>query len=68
MLVRPGEYEMVLNSDSPEYGGFGLIDEKVHHFTMPAEDEPEKGWLRLYIPSRSAFVLRRIDGKKRKKK
>jgi 1,4-alpha-glucan branching enzyme len=68
MLVQPGEYEMVLSTDSPEYGGFGLIDEKVHHFTMPAEDEPEKGWLRLYIPSRSAFVLRRIDGKKRKKK
>lgn len=68
MLVRPGEYEMVLNSDAPQYGGFGLIDEKVHHFTMPAEDEPEKGWLRLYIPSRTAFVLRRIDGKKKTRK
>ncbi|MBP5259291.1 MAG: alpha amylase C-terminal domain-containing protein [Paludibacteraceae bacterium] len=65
MLVSPGEYEMVLNTDSTQYGGFGLSDESVHHFTMPAEGYPDKGWIRLYIPSRSAFVLRRVKkGKK----
>jgi hypothetical protein len=34
---------------------------------MPSTDDPEKGWLKLYIPSRTAFVLRRIDTKKKKK-
>ena len=60
ILVEKGEYEEVLNTDSPKYGGFGLGDEKVHHFTLPAEGETEKGWIKLYIPSRSAFVLRNI--------
>ena len=67
LLVQPGEYEMLLNTDSPEFGGFGLCDETVHHFTMPSADDPDKGWLKLYIPSRSAFVLRRLSGKKKKK-
>lgn len=60
MLVRPGEYEMVLNTDDPKYGGFGLNDVHVHHFTMHADEVPDKEWIKLYIPSRSAFVLRRI--------
>ena len=64
MLVSPGEYEMVLNTDSAAYGGFGLCDESVHHFTMPAEGYDDKGWIRLYIPSRSAFALRRVKGGK----
>ena len=67
MLVQPGEYEMILNTDSPEFGGFGLCDEAIHHFTMPSSDDPDKGWLKLYIPSRTAFVLRRIQNKKKKK-
>lgn len=67
MLVKPGEYEMILNTDSPKFGGFGLCDENIHHFTMPSTDDPDKGWLKLYIPSRTAFVLRRIDTKKKKK-
>ena len=67
MLVKPGEYEMILNTDSPQFGGFGLCDEVIHHFTMPSTDDPDKGWLKLYIPSRTAFVLRRIENKKKKK-
>ena len=67
MLVKPGEYEMILNTDSPQFGGFGLCDEVIHHFTMPSADDPDKGWLKLYIPSRTAFVLRRIENKNKKK-
>ena len=69
MLVQPGEYEMVLNTDSKEFGGFGLSDETIHHFTRPSEEYPDKGWLSLYIPSRSAFVLRKKpEPKKRGRK
>jgi 1,4-alpha-glucan branching enzyme len=66
MLVLPGEYEMVLNTDSKEFGGFGLSDETIHHFTRPSEEYPDKGWLSLYIPSRSAFVLRRKPAPKKR--
>ena len=60
MLVNPGEYEMILDTDDPKFGGFGLNDSKVHHFTLPADGYTDRGWIKLYIPSRSAFVLRRV--------
>ena len=66
MLVLPGEYEMVLNTDSKDFGGFGLSDETIHHFTRPSEEYPDRGWLSLYIPSRSAFVLRRKPAPKKR--
>ncbi len=62
MLVPPGKYELVLNSDNPKYGGFGLLDENVEHFTQhdPLYKKARKEWLRLYIPSRTVQVYRRV--------
>ena len=61
ILIEQGSYEIVLNTDNPAFGGFGIIDESVEHFTVPDEGaENEKGWLRLYIPSRCGFVLSRV--------
>ena len=61
-LVPNGGYEVVLNTDAVEYGGNGLADDTVRHFTnfdsLYAKDK--KGWLKLYIPARSAVVLRKI--------
>lgn len=66
ILVPPGEYEVVLNTDSQEYGGFGLNDDTIHHFTQPDPlyMKDNKGWLRLYIPSRTAIVLKKQTDKK----
>lgn len=61
-LAPAGEYEVVLNSDDPQFGGFGLIDDKIHHFTAPDPlySPAGKGWLKLYIPARTAQVLRMV--------
>ena len=65
-LAPEGEYEVVLSSDSKEFGGFGNIDEGVNHFTQPdplyAPDG--KGWLKLYLPARTCQVLRLLNKKK----
>ncbi len=60
-LVPNGSYKVVLNTDSWEYGGFGFVDEKVKHITLsdPLYERDGKGWLKLYIPARSALVLRK---------
>ena len=46
-----------------KYGGNGLADDTITHFTnsdkLYAKDH--KGWLMLYIPARSAVVLRRKE-------
>ena len=60
LLVEAGEYEVVLNTDAKDFGGNGLTDDNVKHFTNydPLYEKVGKGWLKLYIPARSAIVLR----------
>lgn len=60
-LVPEGSYNVVLNTDHKDYGGFGLADDSVEHFTLedPLYKKDEKGWVKLYLPARSAVVLRK---------
>ena len=61
ILVPEGKYEVCLNTDSTLFGGNGLADDSVEHFTIadPLYKSSHKAWLRLYIPARSAVVLKR---------
>lgn len=58
-----GKYEVVLTSDEERFGGQGLIDMNVAHFTMcdPEFNFDGRGWLSQYIPTRTAMILRKID-------
>ena len=60
-LVPAGKYEVILNTDNPDYGGHGLTDDTVKHFTLsdPLYKKEKKEWLKLYIPARTAMVLKR---------
>ena len=60
VLTEPGEYNVVLSSDSPRFGGYGNIDESVAHFTVPDPlySPLGLGWLKLYLPARSVQVLK----------
>ncbi|MDR0891853.1 MAG: alpha amylase C-terminal domain-containing protein [Mediterranea sp.] len=60
-LVPTGAYEVLLNTDAPAYGGNGLADDALVHFTNadPLYAKDGKGWLKLYIPARTAVVLRK---------
>ncbi len=50
--VRNGEFETVLDSDAPEFGGFARrTPGQVYH--------SQHSLLKLYLPSRTALVLRR---------
>ncbi len=61
-LVPKGEYHVVLNSDATKFGGNGLADDSVPHFTNldPLYEKDKKEWLKIYIPARSAVVLRKV--------
>ena len=69
VLAPAGEYLGVMNSDNPDYGGFDNIDDNVHHFTQPDPlySSANLGWLKLYIPARSAMILRLQPAKGGKK-
>ncbi len=60
-LVPTGAYEVVLNTDAVEFGGNGLADDTMTHLTNydVLYVEQKKEWLKLYLPARSAVVLRK---------
>lgn len=60
-LMKKGEYHVVLNTDAKAFGGNGLADDGVTHFTNfdPLYEKDGKEWLKLYVPARSAVVLRK---------
>ncbi len=59
--VRQGSYSVLLNTDDVAFGGHGLNDDTMRHFTNydPLLARENKGWLKLYLPARSAVVLTR---------
>ncbi len=63
ILVPEGKYKVILNTDAKQFAGFGIANDAVEHFTQPdplyAPDG--KGWLKLYLPARSAVVLELAD-------
>ncbi len=60
-MVQEGTYEYVLNTDDVNFGGHGLNEDDLKHFTNWDRElaRSGKGWLKLYLPARSACVLRR---------
>jgi len=60
-LCPKGQYELVLDTDAPQYGGFGFVDPNADYETNydPLYEGDGKGWLKLYIPARSALVFRK---------
>lgn len=60
LIVPTGKYQLLLNTDSPDFGGFGNIREDQIFFTKNLSGISEKtGMLYVYLPSRTALVLQR---------
>lgn len=56
-IPAPSEkYTLLLDSDSPLFGGFGRVLPSTEYFRMSTPDAPDK--LRVYLPSRTALVLK----------
>ncbi len=63
VLTEKGEYQIVLDSDNPEFGGFGRINNEITYFTHfdPLYKKENKEWLKLYLPARTAIVMKKIN-------
>ena len=61
-MVEQGAYEYLLNTDDPAFGGNGFNDDKMIHYTVYDNRlvRENKGWLKLYLPTRTACILRKI--------
>ncbi len=55
----PGRYDIILDSDDPRYGGHGRLRKDQAHFTLPEKkDGQTRHMISLYLPTRTAVVLR----------
>ena len=61
-MVEQGAYEYILNTDNPDFGGNGFNDDKMIHYTVYDQRlaRDNKGWLKLYLPTRTACVLKKM--------
>lgn len=62
ILSEQGKYKIVLNTDNMKYGGNGLNDDSINHYTVPdmLYKNENKGWLKLYLPALSSIVLKLV--------
>ena len=60
-LVPVGSYNIVLDTDNKAFGGNGFNDDALTHFTNydPLYVNEHKEWLKLYLPARTALVLKK---------
>jgi 1,4-alpha-glucan branching enzyme len=63
--VPEGKYTVELNTDAEEFGGYAIADDSVVHSTEFDKDlhADGKGWMKTYIPARSAVVMRYCKSK-----
>lgn len=61
LMVPKGKYSVVMDTDAGEFGGFSLNDDSVAHFSEEIKTAGKDGkeMVKLYLPARSAIVLRR---------
>ncbi len=54
------DFQIVLHTDQPEYGGFGRIDANILLESVPERDAAGTHRLMCYLPSRTALVVKRL--------
>ena len=60
--VMPGKYDLLLNTDEKRFGGFDRLQSPQSYFTTPEQDgNILKHELKLYLPSRTALILTKVD-------
>ncbi len=62
--IEPGKYSIVLDTDSLIYGGNGLVDEKMIYYTTLLDHKMHNNnFLKIYIPSRTGLIFKKIPSK-----
>lgn len=56
--IPSGKYKMLMNSDNATYGGHHRLKENQVYFTAPDGHYPGRHHLLLYLPTRTALVLK----------
>ena len=67
VAVPPGAYRRILDTDEPRFGGHGRIKARQEFSTYPVIAGNQRiDYVNLYLPARSAIVLERKKGERKK--
>merc|ERR1712137_410740 len=59
--LRPGKYQIVLNSDEKEFGGHARLDSRTEFFTSPTHLNNIQNSMLVYLPSRCVVIFVKVD-------
>ncbi len=62
-IFNEANYEVALCSDDFKYGGNGFV----HHITYPSKKFDGKNYVELYLPARTAIVLKEVKKEEKEK-
>jgi 1,4-alpha-glucan branching enzyme len=57
--LEPSKYKILFNTDEGQFGGQDRIDKNMIYYTRPAAGIMSQHYLNLYLPSRTALVLKK---------
>ena len=57
--LEPSKYKILFNTDEACFGGQDRIDKKMIYYTRPASSMLSQHYLNLYLPARTAMVLKK---------
>jgi 1,4-alpha-glucan branching enzyme len=58
-VPESGKYNIILNSDTPEYGGHNRVNDAIEYPTLFNEQEG-RHYLKIYVPNRAVLVFGRM--------
>jgi len=57
--VEPSKFKILFNTDEGRFGGQERIDKRMTYYTRPSAGLTSQHYLHLYLPARTAMVLKR---------
>ena len=54
----PAKFKVILQTDAHQFGGFNRIDERMTYYSLPESGLGSPHQLKLYLPARTAIVLK----------
>ncbi|GET33069.1 1,4-alpha-glucan branching enzyme [Prolixibacter bellariivorans] len=62
--MEPSKFKVILSTDAHPYGGQNRIDQDLIYYTLPVSKLSSNHYLRLYLPARTAVVLKKESYKR----
>ena len=62
--MEPSKYKIIFDTDESRFGGQDRIDKSMTYYTVPSGGMGSQHYLNLYLPSRTAIVLKKFHFKR----